>query len=148
MKQLVITLLFVSIWAGAMGQEPGSDRIKALRTGFFTEKLNLTSSEAEKFWPIYNAYDDNVAALKRQQREQIFKKVRGIGIDNLSDADANEMIDAMVESASRELQLRREMIADIRNVLPPKKIIRLIRAEEEFKRKLLEQMKKRRGNRN
>ena len=31
--------------------------MKALKTAHITDQLDLTSAEAEKFWPIYNEFD-------------------------------------------------------------------------------------------
>jgi hypothetical protein len=34
------------------------DQIKALKVAFFTTELDLSTKEAEKFWAIYNTFDD------------------------------------------------------------------------------------------
>jgi hypothetical protein len=54
---------------------------------------------------------------------------------------------AQMETNEEELfKLRKKLIADLRGVLPALKIIKLRRAEEDFNRKLVEQLKERRRN--
>ena len=35
-------------------------KLQALKIAFITQKLQLTSAEAEKFWPVYNQYDNEI----------------------------------------------------------------------------------------
>ena len=41
-------------------QEGGKERIRAYKTAYITQELDLSSSEAEKFWPVYNEYDKKI----------------------------------------------------------------------------------------
>ena len=38
-------------------QRPNVERVKAIRVAVLTEKMNLSTEEAEKFWPVYNEYE-------------------------------------------------------------------------------------------
>ena len=42
--------------------------IKAQKTAYITTKLGLTPEEAQRFWPIYNEYDENREAIRREMR--------------------------------------------------------------------------------
>jgi len=37
-------------------QQDRKDKIETMHIAYLSEKLNLTSGEAEKFWPVYNEY--------------------------------------------------------------------------------------------
>ncbi len=143
MKKILILFLLIS--AITYAQRPNHDRIKAFKTAHITEQLDLNSSEAEKFWPIYNEYDNKLEALRKKERTEIFSKIKNGGLEALSDKEANEVIDEFLDIKSKEHQYRRGMIEELRKVISPKKIIKLNRAEESFKRMLLERLKKRRG---
>ena len=147
MKRTLLILMTL-LSAGIHAQRPDHDKIKAFRTAHITEQLNLTSSEAEKFWPIYNSYDDKIELLRKEERAEIFSKIRNGGLDDLSDREANGLIDRFMEIRTLELNYRNEMIEELRKVISPKKIIKLNRAEETFKRMLLERLKQRKGKRN
>ena len=144
MKKLILALFLITTVIQA--QERGNEKIKAFKVAYITEKLSLTASEAEKFWPVYNAYDDKMTRLRKQERQIISGKLSD-GIDAMSDSDANKLLDEILEIKSRELEYTKELVEDLKVSLSPKKIIRLRKAEEEFKRKLLERIKQRRNNR-
>ncbi|MAT89286.1 MAG: hypothetical protein CMC35_01230 [Flavobacteriaceae bacterium] len=140
MKPIFYIFLFLTVSLSA--QERGREKIKALKTAMITNQLDLTSQEAEKFWPIYNAYDQKMDAVRKKERTEIFHKLRS-GIDNLSDQEADVLISKSMELKSQELTYRKALIKELREVISSKKIIKLTKAEEDFKRKLLEEFRKR-----
>lgn len=142
MKKFVLLLLFLG--PILYGQEGKYEKIKALKTAFITEKLNLTANEAEKFWPVYNSFEDQFHEIRKKERNEIFKRLRD-GLDHLTDAEANELIDKNFALASSELELRKEMTAKLRAIISPKKIIILKKTEEDFKRELLDRYRNSKG---
>ena len=125
-------------------QDGKHEKIKALKTAYITEKLSLTSSEAEKFWPIYNKYDEKFHDLRMKERNKIFQKLRD-GLDKLNDNEANALIDASLSIESEELSLRKQLIAELRDVISSKKIIILKKTEDDFKRELLDRYRNSKG---
>ena len=55
MKRIIIFLIIISVFPviRSSAQNPNLEKLNNYKIGFFTKKLNLTSEEAEKFWPIY-----------------------------------------------------------------------------------------------
>jgi len=146
MKKIIIILFFVS--AGLFAQPDRHEKIRTLKIAYITQELSLTSSEAEKFWPVYNAHDSKITELRISERRDVGSKLRD-GLDTLSNEDANALIDRWLQIESETLKLRQELVLNLRKVLPPKKIIQLRKAENDFKRRLLERYKgKQRGKRN
>lgn len=141
MKLFIITF-FVCIFtlSGFAQNQDRRDRIKSLKIAFITEKLNLTQTEAQQFWPIYNAFEDANAQLRKETRIERadFK------IDNLTDAEANNILDSMLNSETEKLELRKKFLKDLKTVLPSKKIILLKLTEDQFNRRMLQEMQKRR----
>lgn len=135
MKKLFFILFLSAI--SLQAQDGKHEKIKALKAAYITEKLALTSSEAEKFWPIYNSYWVKYHALKMQERCDIYEKLCE-GIENYTDKEANEMIDKNLSIEASELELRKQLTVELRKVISPKKIILLKKTEDDFKRKLLE----------
>ena len=118
--------------------------LKALKIGYLTKQLELTSSEAEVFWPIYNEFDKKMFELRQQK----ILKSKNLDIENLTDEDALELIDSMKESEKSKFEYENKLIEDLMKILPPKKIILLKKSEIEFGKQVLEQYKqKRRGMR-
>ena len=57
-KILTTLLLLFSLMGFTQDDPSKKEKIKALKTAFITTELDLTSAEAEKFWPIYNAFEE------------------------------------------------------------------------------------------
>jgi hypothetical protein len=142
MKKLIF--IFLLLAATTQAQEGKYEKIKALKAAYITEKLALTPSEAEKFWPVYNSYDEKFRALRKKEHSEIFEKLRG-GLDNLTDTEANELIDKNISIEFNELELRKQLTAELRKVISPKKIIILKKAENDFKRELLDRYRNGKG---
>jgi len=133
-KFFVITLTFILPVLGfAQPQGPLSNearqRIEAQRIGFITQKLNLTPDEATKFWPVYNEYKDALRDMKDDMERP--------DLMNISDDEANTVIDRHIQQEQKRLDLQKKLIADLRKVISPRKIILLQASEREFNRGLL-----------
>lgn len=142
MKKFVCILLFIGTSLSA--QENRFERIKAYKTAFITQQLQLTSSEAEKFWPVYNQFDQKMQDIRITERTEIFGKLKN-GIDNLSDVEINAIIDKDLSLKTEELELKKQLVVNLKKVLAPKKIVKLTKAEEDFKRKLLQRYREGQG---
>jgi hypothetical protein len=140
-KLYPILFLLISFTFYAQGERMKEKReqIKAMKVAFLTTELNLTSNEAEKFWPIYNTYDDKQFELRHQKMKGFFRKMNDEELDKLSEKEAAVLLN-QIESNEEELfQLRKKFISNLKDVLPSVKIIKLKKAEENFSRKLLQQ---------
>lgn len=138
-------IVFLFLATALQAQEGKHEKIKALKTAFFTEQLALTPTEAQKFWPIYNSYDEKLHDLRRKERNEIYHKLKE-GMQNLTDAEANALIDKSLTIESQELELRKQLTAELRKVISPKKIITLKKAEHSFKRELLNRYRNNKGD--
>lgn len=141
-KALLILFFFTSI----LGYSQRGDKIRAYKTAYITEKVELTPAEAEKFWPVYNKYDEELSKLHRQERREIFETVKG-DLDALTEEQAQDLVKAIRELKQKEQQTHEALFDELLKILPAKKILKLKRAEEEFKRSLLNRFKNRRGDR-
>jgi len=145
MKTFCIPLLSLLLSApGILHAQQKRDKIEALHTAFITEKLNLSPRESEKFWPVYNQYQSDLAVIRKQRRENKNMIKNDGGIDNMSNADAQKLIDNETDIETRQLQLRKEYIVKFEQVLSPQKVARFYIAEEQFKIYLLKQLANRR----
>ena len=141
MKKYSIILVFSFLSANLFCQRPDKRaELNTLKIGFLTKQLELTSTEAQAFWPIYNEFDSKMFAL-RQQR---FQKNRNLDINNLTDQEALELIQHMRTAEEKKYKYESQLIDDLIQILPPKKIIILKKSEMEFSRKVLEQYKQKR----
>ena len=112
-----------------------------MKVAFLTSELNLTSSEAEKFWPIYNTFDDKQFELRHQKMKGYFKRMQDDELDKLSEKDAATLLNQIEDSEEDLFNLRKKLTISLKEILPSVKIIKHKKAEEDFNRKLLQQYK-------
>ena len=115
------------------------DQIKAMKVAFLTSELNLTSDEAEKFWPVYNAYDDKQFELRHQKMKTYDRKLNDGSLDNMSDREALAFLNQIESTDEEQYVIRKKFNSALRNILPPTKILKLRKSEVDFDRKLLKQ---------
>ncbi|WP_353078706.1 hypothetical protein [Flavobacterium sp.] len=116
------------------------DKIKSLKIAFISQKLALTSEVAEKFWPVYNKYDDKIMALKEAQMKLRVDKKNGTDEEALKKIEEAEAIESEV------MLLKKKMRAELIPIITAEKVVALERLEHEFHRKILEKLKGRKGN--
>lgn len=135
MKKLLIIFLLL----GAMVQAQGNkyEKIKALKTAYITEQIELTSAEAEKFWPIFNGFDGKFHDLRKRKYHGILDKSMS-EIKKMSDENANSLIEEYLTIEKEEVELQKQKVTALRKVISPKKIMALRKAEDDFKRELLD----------
>ncbi len=127
---------------GGRAEEKRED-IEAMKIAFLTRRLNLNPEEAKKFWPVYNQFSDELKTI-RDNRSKAAKDVKD-NLDNLSDREIEKMVDGEIAFRQQELDLMKKYNAQFKQALPMKKVALLYRAEEDFKRELLERIKERRA---
>ncbi|MEN8123781.1 MAG: sensor of ECF-type sigma factor [Bacteroidota bacterium] len=144
MKKALITLIIVILSVSSLiAQSERREKLKAYKTAFITEKLELTPAEAEKFWPVYNIYENKVHQLKIVNIRDNHKKVREKGgIDALTDTEANTMLNQLVLNDDELAKAKTKFYEALKNIISSKKILKLYRAEHEFNRKLLAEFRK------
>lgn len=150
MKLTKITILFLFLSMSIFAQngkfreklEAKKEQIQSMKVAYITTELNLTSKEAESFWPIYNTFDDRQFEIRKTKLKGYLDKSAA---DNLSEKDASGIL-AQIDNTEDELyQLRKKFSQDLKNVLPATKILKLKKAEENFNKKLLNEIRNRRS---
>ena len=147
-KTLLITLLLISTISAFAQRQNRFERIKALKTAFITDKVDLTSSEAEKFWPIYNKYEKELHQLKVIKRHEILRGLQDKGgVDVMSDSDAEKIKKEVSMLRASIFDKEQKKYSELEKVLSAKKILKLYGAEESFKKELMRLLKEQRGQR-
>lgn len=115
------------------------EQIKALKVGFITNELLLTPEEATKFWPLFNAFEDKQNEFRFHKMKAFRDRMEANDLDKLSEKEATALLNEMETNDDEMYQLRKKFISSLKGVIPPIKIIKLKRAEENFNKKLLQQ---------
>ncbi|MFH6771499.1 sensor of ECF-type sigma factor [Gaetbulibacter aestuarii] len=145
MKTYILAIGLLVLSLGAIAQ-PNRDQIRSLKVAFITERLNLTPKEAQEFWPIYNAYDDQMVKIKFEELRGLRRNIKQ-NVETLSDSEAKNLLDSLVIAENKLHDQEVSLIKNLKKVISPQKILLLKVAEEDFNRKLFEQFRKRRQQR-
>lgn len=141
---LPIILLFISTVSFSQDFKEKREKVKALKVAYITEQLELTTEEAQKFWPLYNAFDDKQSELRHEKMRSILDRFKPGNVEKLSEKDASNSLAQMEKIEEDLFNLKKKFIKDLQGVISAKKIIKLKKAEEDFNRELLKQMREKR----
>ena len=143
MLAVMTSLLAVPAFAQQGEQPPRPDsrterfeRIHAMKIAYITRELKLSPEEAEKFWPLYNEFED-------RRNEIINGIMKGSphekpDFDAMSDEEVNEMIQLKFKEERAMVELQEEYYKKYKEILPVKKIARYYEAEKRFRSRLLQ----------
>jgi hypothetical protein len=141
-KFTVLFLLGLLAIITAKAQNGNREKLDAYRVGFFTKKLNLTSEEAERFWPAYNDYQKKKTELLRER----VMMVRDFNQNesSLSEKELTQIGDNLIATFSRENEMAQDFHKRLKELLSPAKVIRYYQAENQWKAQLLNELQENR----
>lgn len=111
-------------------------KIDQARVNFISQKLKLSESESQKFWPVYNEYLDKMKSI-RKERRKLFKEY--LYTPNPSDAELFLKKHSQLDAA--ENQVRMEYTQKFKQLIGVVKTAHLFMAEEEFRIELVKILK-------
>ena len=94
-----------------LSEESDGSRIEALKIAYITKKLNLSPDEAQRFWPIYNNYANEMREVRREQRKN----------------NASEL-----ETEEKFLLIRKKYNSEFARALKADKVNAFFRSEKDF----------------
>ena len=142
MKQLISVLCaLVIVSTGAFAQGPGPrrgndngwrERVRSEKVAFLTSEIDLTESEAQVFWPIYNQ-------IQKEQRET-FEAVqkaydamaKGVQ-EGKSSKEMDKLVKAYIDAKEKGEGVETKYLNKLLKALPADKVARYYVAEEKFR---------------
>lgn len=115
-------------------QKKGNDdawreRVRAEQVAFITSELNLTESEAQKFWPVYN----DVQAQRREAYKESFEAMKELEESIQNNKDQDKKLDKYVNARKKIAELENDSVKKYSKVLPKDKVAKLVLTEERFR---------------
>jgi len=118
MKKFLLIIITMCTAISFAKAQNGREKIQALKVAFITQKLHLSPSEAEKFWPVYNQYDNEITQLRATKR----------------DGD-------VLENEEKLLDIRKKYKPSFEKILGPERLNDLYNAERDFRKVLIQRLK-------
>lgn len=142
-KSRILAILIVILSPSVFFAQGKAEKVEQLKIAYFTKELNLTTQEAEKFWPVYNEMEKKIKAL-RKDRRKTFKELEDNG-DSLSVDVVKKHTNSIFDSEIAEVNTKKEYYAKIGVIIGYKKATKVYKVERDFKRELLMRLKEERG---
>jgi Spy/CpxP family protein refolding chaperone len=145
MKKVISILCALTVLAaGAWAQEQQQhhrrggngngwrERVRAEKVAFLTQEIDLTESEAQVFWPIYNQ-------IQKEQRES-FEAIRQAyeamekGLkEGKSGKEMEKLVKAYIDAKDKNAGIETKSFNKLMKALPAEKVARYFVAEEKFR---------------
>lgn len=146
MKKILFIVIAIFTFNQNITSQQFKQKMYLLKTSYITDAINLTPSEAEKFWPIYNQHNDKIHDLRFSLENGLIKNLLKNGdIDAVSDSEAEKFLRDYSKIEQEITNQRTQLIAKLSTIISAKKIIKLQKAERDFNKRMLQEYGKRKG---
>ena len=138
-RQVTMTICFVLVCGTALFAQ--RDRFKAIeseKVAYITKELKLTPTEAQKFFPIYNMYNNEMWALKKAKRGSAAAP-RGVK------SFTGEKRDVIAFDA-KEVDIKKKYRNQFAEVVGQSRASQFFQVVEDFNDLLRNELQSRRGN--
>jgi hypothetical protein len=123
----------------AQGDKPASnleiihEKLKADKKLIVAKYMELTESEAKKFWPVYDDYQKDL----QRSNERLLNLLESYAADyknkSLTDEKATKLLDDWIALERDEGKRRGAFAPKVLEALPPKKAARYLQIENEYR---------------
>jgi Spy/CpxP family protein refolding chaperone len=141
MRYLLILILTTLFFLPTSGQTSADaqQRIQEEKVAFFNEQLDLTKAEAQKFWPVYNDYQNRKNRISNEKRTLMRYYVQNE--KHMSKAEITETLNKYIAFEKHETELLAIYNEKFREILPDEKVLKIYAAEVQFKDYLLKKLR-------
>lgn len=143
-KHLFLTISTVLFCILSVSAQPrNSKRFAAIeneKIAYITKELNLTTAEAQRFFPIYNQYTKDMWAIRSQKNENRASAPRGVNSFNKSP----EKRDVLSYDA-KELDVKKEYRQKFAKVIGSARASEFFEVEQNFRELLYKELQQRRN---
>ncbi len=116
-------------------REERMEKVKSAKIAYLTDKLQLTSEQAQKFWPLYNEYE-----AERRSAHTRTRLTRGANLNDLTDQQLREAINEMHAVRQNELNVEKKYVDKFLKVISVRQLATLYQSERDFTRVLLKKL--------
>jgi hypothetical protein len=132
MKKLAFIFLFTILSVSGFAQrnnQVDNEKLEAARVAFITNRLSLSPEQAEKFWPLFNEFQD--------KRNGMMRELRGIskkGEEEISNSQAKELMKKRFDIQETLLAEEKVFLNKIAETLSPLQALKLNEINRDFTR--------------
>ena len=146
MKKITVVLfVFISIFStdqfyGFQKEEKkfSREQYHAIQKLFILEKLDLSTENEEEFWTIYMNTQKQILDSQRKCRrirKELYEN------DSATISESNKLFDELFQIQKEELIIKENLMKELAQIMPVKKVLKLPRIEEQFRRSMIDKIR-------
>jgi cob(I)alamin adenosyltransferase len=109
------------------------EKLKADKKLIVAKYMELTESEAKKFWPVYEEYQKDLQTIN----QRLFNLLQSYAADyrnnSLTDEKAQKLLDEWIAIENDDAKRRSSFVPKVTKALPAKKAARYLQIENEYR---------------
>ncbi|HMH73893.1 MAG TPA: hypothetical protein VK554_16545 [Bradyrhizobium sp.] len=109
------------------------DKLKADKKVLVAANMQLTDAETKAFWPIYDAYQNDLKAINQRLGNAILAYADAYKAGPISDATAKKFLDDAIAIDDAEAKLRKDYAAKLTAAIPAAKAARYLQIESKIR---------------
>jgi hypothetical protein len=109
------------------------EKLKADKKLIVSKYMELTESEAKKFWPVYDEYQRDLQRANERLRNLLESYAADYRNKSLSDEKAKKLLNDWIALEQDEGKRRSAFAPKVLQALPPKRAARYLQIENEFR---------------
>ena len=144
-KVTVILFVLMSIFSGDQvygfqkeEKKFSREKYHAVQKLFILEKLDLSAENEEEFWAIYMNTQKQILDSQRKCR-RIRKEL--YANDSATISESNKLFDELFQIQKEELVIKENLMKELAQIMPVKKVLKLPRIEEQFRRSMIDKIR-------
>lgn len=119
--------------AAAAAMRDLESQVRSGKRAFVEQQLQLTSKEAEGFWPLYDDYQTNLSAFNQRRLQNIVSYAEKYNADHMDDASATKLAEQALQLEKDEAMHMERAFQKLRKVLPAVKAARYLQVESKIR---------------
>ncbi len=135
----VLAIMIGALVPCSVAQEKPADNMQILRDKLRADKkllvatnMELTESEAQGFWPLYDQYQKDLQKINQRIANVLESYAADLQRKSLTDEKAKQLIAEAVAIEQAEAQLKSTYAPQFSKVLPVKKVMRYLQIENKI----------------
>lgn len=153
-RNLILTVLALALTFTAVAQPKEKEceefdkkelqaKIMKMKRATFSQNLKLTKEESERFWPIYEAYENELNAIMEKKHDSM-SKFKDTDLLSLDEEQAMALLSMEIENEKMIANLKVSYYEKFSEVLPVQKVVKLISEEKKLMREVMKKDRKER----
>jgi hypothetical protein len=116
----------------AAAQQELRDQLRSDRKVVIEHNMNLSDAEAKKFWPVYEAYQRDLAPIQTRGNRAMLDYINATD-SSMTNANARRLLDQLASADEAEAKVRRTYVAKFAKALGAKRAARYYQVESKIR---------------